>query len=530
MYILTADEMRDMDRRTIENFELPGRLLMENAGRGATRVIFKNWPDVYTRSVAVIAGKGNNGGDGFVIARYLAQHGVDVSVYLLAERGRLKGDAAANFNLMETLGIPIIELPDELSFSQYKEEIAGRDLLVDAILGTGLDSEVQGYFREVIDFVNNARTPVFSVDIASGLHTETGRPCGICVQADATATFGFAKLGHMLLPGAEYTGRLSVIDIGIPPYIVQYVDPKNQLLTAAKIRSQIIPRDLQAHKGQTGHVLAAAGGTGKTGAAAMSAMSALRAGAGLVTLAVAQSLNSSIEAQATEAMTHPLADNGNGFLGKNNAEEILSLLSDKNCLALGPGMGTEKDTEKLVHMLIEQSPVPVVADADGLNNLAANTAVLAKKRSEVILTPHPGEMARLADAKTADIQADRITAAREFAQNQEVHVVLKGARTVVAHPDGRAFVNPTGNPGMASGGMGDVLTGMIAGFLAQGLSAENACHLGVYLHGAAADIMSQVRGPFGYIATDVMHHIPETIRRVIDGTFKDIAHDCHPMF
>ncbi|MFP4572994.1 MAG: NAD(P)H-hydrate dehydratase [Desulfobacterales bacterium] len=529
MYILTADEMREMDRRTIENFGLPGRLLMENAGRGAVRSIFRAWPDVYTRSVAVIAGKGNNGGDGFVIARYLFQHGVDVSVYLLAERSRVTGDAAANLGLIETLGIPLTELADELSFSGYRKEIAEKDLIIDAILGTGLDSQVKGYFHEVIDFINNSRTPVFSVDIASGLHTETGMPCGICVHADATATFAFAKLGHMLLPGAGYTGRLSIVDIGIPPYIVHSAEPRHQLLTAGWIRSQLTPRDPQAHKGNTGHVLAAAGSPGKTGAAAMTAMSALRSGAGLVTLAVPESINSSVESLAVEAMTHPLDDDKKAILGEKNVEELLSLAANKDCLALGPGIGTSETTVKMVGALIQKSPVPVVLDADAINCLAKNPAVLAKKKSEIILTPHPGEMARLADTTAAKIQEDRIAAARGFAEKHGVCLVLKGARTITASPDGHVYVNPTGNPGMASGGMGDVLTGMISGFIAQGKDPETACRMAVYLHGAAADLLAEKRGPFGYLATDIMHHVPDTIKALIDGTFTDIAHECRPM-
>lgn len=529
MYILTADEMREMDRRTIESFGLPGRLLMENAGRGAVRSIFQSWPDVYTRSVAVIAGKGNNGGDGFVIARYLSHHGVDVSVYLLADRSRIKGDAAANLGLIETLGLPVTELPDELSFSGCKKEISGKDLIIDAILGTGLDSEVKGYFREVIEFINNCRTPVFSVDIASGLHTETGLPCGICVHADATATFAFAKLGHMLLPGAQYTGRLSIVDIGIPPYIVHSTHPRHQLLTAGWIRSRLAPRDPQTHKGNNGHVLVAAGSPGKTGAASMTAASAMRAGAGLVTLAAAQSINPVLESMVPEVMTHLLADEEKGIMGKQHADELLSLLSGKTCLALGPGIGTADTTKKLVLTLIEKSPVPVIVDADGINCLAKNTQALARKKSDVILTPHPGEMARLTGTSAAQIREDRIAAARAFAETHKVYLVLKGARTIAACPDGKVYVNPTGNPGMASGGMGDVLTGIIAGFTAQGKDAETACRMGVYLHGASADMLAEKRGPFGYVATDVMHNMPETIKAVIDGTFTDIAHECRPM-
>lgn len=529
MYILTADEMREMDAQTIETFGLPGRVLMENAGRGAVRAIFDTWPEIYSRRVAVMAGKGNNGGDGFVIARYLAQHGVDAAVYLLASRDRLRGDAAANFKHLETLGIPVTEMPDDLTFSRYKEEIAGCHLIVDAILGTGLDSEVKGFFRDVIDFINQVSAPVFCVDIASGLHTETGQPCGTCVKADATATFAFAKLGHMLLPGARYTGKLFIIDIGIPAHIVREANPRHQLLTSGWIRSRLPVRDQQSHKGQTGHVLVAGGSTGKSGAAVMTATAAMRAGAGLVTLAIPESLNTIAETRGLETMTRPLPEARGGILGKDNLEPIVSMLSDKACMALGPGMGTADTTRELVCALIEKSPVPVVVDADGLNNLAGCPGVLKNKRAEIILTPHPGEMARLTETSTSEIQADRISAARNFAETHGVHLVLKGARTVIAHPDGRVFVNPTGNPGMASGGMGDVLTGMIAGFTAQGVAADAACHLGVYLHGAAADLVAKKRGPVGYMAGDVMDHLPETFGAIDSGAFTDVAHDCRPL-
>jgi NAD(P)H-hydrate epimerase len=529
MYILTADEMREMDRQTIETFGLPGRVLMENAGRGATRAIFQTWPDVYTKSVAVFAGKGNNGGDGFVIARYLAQHGVDVTVYLLAGRDRLKGNAADNFKHLETLGITVTEMPDELTFSRYKSQIACSGLVVDAVLGTGLESEVKGYYANVIDFMNNLKAPVFSVDIPSGLASDTGNPCGICIKADATATFAFAKLGHMLLPGADYTGKLFIVDIGIPPHIVKSAKPAHKLLTAELIKSLVPMRSSLAHKGQTGHVLVAAGSTGKTGAAVMAATAAMRAGAGLVTLAVPESINNVVETRALEVMTRPFAESEKGVLGKNSLEEILSMAKDKACLALGPGLTTAGTTRELVCGLIQNSPVPVVADADALNILASDPEVMHKRRSELILTPHPGEMSRLAKISTAEIQADRISAAKNFAEKNKIHLVLKGARTIIAHPDGSVFVNPTGNPGMASGGMGDVLTGMIAGFLAQGVSETHACHLGVYLHGAAGDMLAQSKGAFGYLAGELMDHLPETLNALISGSFTDTAHDCRPM-
>jgi NAD(P)H-hydrate epimerase len=516
MFLLTAAEMREMDRRTIEEFGLPGRILMENAGRGAFRALLDSFPDIQNQKVAVLAGRGNNGGDGFVIGRCLAQHGIRATVYLLSESKLLQGDALSNFNLLPSLNIPVRECPDVKAFNRYKKEIAHHQVIVDAIFGTGLNSDVKGYFKTVIDFINSLNKQVLAVDIPSGLHTDTGQPCGVCIQATATATFAFPKIGHLVLPGAEYTGKLHIIDIGIPPHIADGVCPRHHILTEESIGNMIRPRALDTHKGGVGHVLVVAGSTGKTGAAAMCALSALRAGAGLVTLGVPESLNPVVEPQALEVMTAPLPEITTGILSDESFEAIMDLVSDKRCLALGPGLGTAPETRRLVARLVKSCPVPLVIDADGLNNLAANTDILKSKKTEIILTPHPGEMARLMAASAKDIQADRIGCARAFAEKFKVHLVLKGAKTVMAHPDGRVYVNPTGNPGMASAGMGDVLTGMIAGFAAQGYAPAEAAKIAVYLHGSAADHLAQTKGPFGYIASDVMAEIPGAIRKVID--------------
>jgi ADP-dependent NAD(P)H-hydrate dehydratase / NAD(P)H-hydrate epimerase len=515
MFLLTAAEMREMDRRTIEEFGLPGRILMENAGRGAFRVLVDFFPDIGSQKVAVMAGRGNNGGDGFVIARYLAQSGIPVTVYLLSENKLLQGDAAANFKLLRPLNISVRECPDLKAFNRYKKEIAHHRVIVDAILGTGLNSDVKGYFKTVIDFINSLNKDVLSVDIPSGLHTDTGRPCDACIQANVTATFAFPKIGHIALPGAIYCGKLHIIDIGIPPHIADGVCPRQHLLTHESIRSMIRTRPLDMHKGGTGHVLVVAGSTGKTGAAAMCALSALRSGAGLVTLGVPESLNPVIEPQALEVMTHPLPEITTGILSDESFDAIMELVSDKRCLAMGPGMGTTPETRRLVARLVKSCPIPLVIDADGLNNLAVNTDILKSKKTEIILTPHPGEMARLIGKSPKDVQADRIGCAREFALKYKVHLVLKGARTVIAHPDGHVHVNSTGNPGMASAGMGDVLTGMIAGVVSQGYEIPEAAHLAVYLHGAAADHLAESKGPWGYIASEVMAEIPGIIKMIL---------------
>ncbi|MFO7839106.1 MAG: NAD(P)H-hydrate dehydratase [Desulfosalsimonadaceae bacterium] len=519
MIVVTADEMRTMDRQTIESFGLPGRILMENAGRGAARVLMQHFPELCRSSVAVAAGRGNNGGDGFVIARYLFQYGFDVKVYLLSESGKLSGDAATNFNLLGPLGVPVAEIPDESAFESLRSEMAQKSLWVDAILGTGLKSDVKGYFRTVIEFLNQLSQPVFAVDIPSGLHADTGRPCGTCIKANATATFAFAKTGHVQEPGASCTGALHVIDIGIPPLIDRQTDPHQHLLDLPYLQRSLPPRPADMHKGGAGHVLVAAGSPGKTGAAAMTATSAMRAGAGLVTLAVAKSLMDRVEPQVLEAMTTGLMENENQGLGEAAAEQVLKLLSDKNCLAVGPGIGEEPETCRVLHRLIQESPVPVVVDADGINNLAQEPQVLINTHAPVILTPHPGEMARLLGVTAADVQADRIGCARNFAESYSTYVILKGARTVIAKPDGRVYINPTGNPGMASGGMGDVLTGLVSGFLAQGLLTEQAACAAAFIHGAAADAVQAASGPFGYLASDVMEQVPKTIREVTSGDY-----------
>ncbi len=519
MILVTAGEMQEMDRQTIATHGIPGLELMENAGRGATRVLLEQFGDQARAGVGVFCGKGNNGGDGFVIARCLAEKGIDVSVYLLAKTAALKGDAAANLERLVPLDIRVIEIPDEDTFSKTKSSLSDYGLLVDAILGTGLTSDVKGFFKTVINFINALNRngiAVFAVDIPSGLNADTGQPCGTCIQAQGTATFGLAKIGHFTYPGAEYTGTLEIIDIGIPGSIVQAVGPKQYLLTSQQIRNYFKPRSADTHKGRTGHLLVIAGSPGKTGAAAMTAMSAMRAGAGLVTLGIAESLNPILETQVLEVMSALLPENQNGVLGNSALKDIKKMEAGKTCLAIGPGIGQAEETRSLVKKIINQSQIPVVIDADGLNNIAGQTQLLKKIKCPAVLTPHPGEMARLMDVTPAEVQQNRLQCARDFATNFKVHLVLKGAATVIAHPDGSAYVNATGNPGMASGGMGDVLTGVLAGFITQGFSPEAAAHAAVYVHGAAADTLAKTIGPIGYLASEVMNAIPGEVKKILE--------------
>ena len=515
MYLVTAAEMQTLDRLTIESFGLPGRVLMENAGREAVRVFLTHFAQAARNGVGVVAGRGNNGGDGFVMARGLAQAGYPVRVYLLGTADRVTGDASANLKLLAPLSVPVVEVPDEAAFSRHQREMRDVAVWVDAILGTGLTAAVKGFFRSVIEFINQRERPVFSVDIPSGLNADTGQVDGACIRATVTVTFGYAKIGHAVFPGAEYTGRLEVVDIGIPPHIAERVRPRHFLLTAADVRGNFSARPADAHKGRTGHLLVVAGSPGKTGAAAMTATAALRVGAGRVTLGVAQGLHPILQTLVLEAMTEPLPETGSGSLGHAARDMILQLTAGKSCLAIGPGLGQDPETGELVAELVRRSPLPLVIDADGLNHLAGRLEIFKGLAVQTVLTPHPGEMARLTGASISAVQQDRITCARDLAVALNLHVVLKGARTVIAHPDSSVYVNPTGNPGMASAGMGDVLTGMIAGLIAQGMHPDAAARTAVYLHGAAADTLSRTLAPYGYLAGEVAQALPGEIARLL---------------
>ena len=444
MYLVTADEMREMDRRTIASFGVPGRVLMENAGIGATNVMRAHFPGLEFKKVGVLAGRGNNGGDAFVMARYLSFRGVKVTVFLLSKKGRVKGDAGANLALLGPLDIPVVEVAGSAAFKKKKAAMRRQDLWVDALLGTGLNADVRGHYREAIDFINRLEKPVFSVDVPSGLHTDTGQVCGTCIRAQVTATFGFAKLGLKIFPGAALCGELEIIDIGIPPFIAEAVNPRRFLLTGMMLKAILGNRAPDAHKGTTGHVLVVAGSPGKTGAAAMTATAAMRAGAGLVSLGIPEGLNPVVEPQVTEVMTIPLPETDSGSLDASALAIVLAHLSGKRCLAIGPGIGTDDGAGRLFFSLMKKARVPLVVDADAINLLANDPQVLKKVRVPVVITPHPGEMARLIDTTPKRVQQDRVGCACDFAQAFGVHVVLKGAATVMAHPDGSAHINSTG--------------------------------------------------------------------------------------
>ena len=514
MQIVTAEIMQKLDRRAIEECGIPGIVLMENAGSGTTGIIERKYPDLIHKKVAIFSGKGNNGGDGFVIARHLFNKGIDVKVYLLTSGNSLQGDAKVNFDIIRRMGIDILELGSAPSPDLIRNDLKGYDLIIDAIFGTGLSSEVRGIFREVIEVINQRDAPRVAVDIPSGLSCNTGKVLGESVQAELTVTFAYPKPGLIIHPGSDYVGELEILDISIPKHLIDDERIQDYIIDRDELRTIVKPRDPNSHKGDFGHLLVVAGSTGKTGAAALTCQGAMRVGTGLVTLGIAGSLNQIMEIKLTEVMTEPLLESSCGFIGIGAFEKIMRLTEEKNVLAIGPGMSTEDETVELVHRIIKEADVPVVIDADGLNALATDVDTLKEARAPIVLTPHPGEMARLTNASVREIQNDRIGASRRFAQEYNTYLVLKGFKTIIADPDGNIYINPTGNPGMASAGMGDVLTGMISGLIAQGFDMVDAAQLAVFSHGLAGDTIASERGEAGLLATDIIERIPAVLNEL----------------
>jgi hydroxyethylthiazole kinase-like uncharacterized protein yjeF len=487
---------------------------MENAGRTTYQILRREFPEL-TGPVAVVAGRGNNGGDGCVAARYLAQAGLPVMVFLAAARDQVQGDARVNLEIAARLGVEIVEVREEKDLNPMAHRLARAALIVDALLGTGLNSEVRGLFRMVIEEINHLRPPVLAVDIASGLCADTGQPLGVAVQAQVTVTYGWPKIGQILPPGRDYTGRLWQVDISIPPELAK--DLPLELAEAPEMRALLPGRAFAGNKGTYGHLVVLAGSEGKTGAAALTSQGALRAGAGLVTLGIAASLNDIMEVKLTEAMTLPLPEAEDArALGRQALKPLQNFLDNKTAVALGPGLGTHPETRELVRHLARDLALPLVMDADGVNALAGNPDLLKAAAGPRLLTPHPGEMARFLGITVPEVQADRLGTALKAAARTRAVVVLKGAQTVVADPEGRASLNSTGNPALASGGTGDVLTGLIGGFLAQKLSPWDAARLGVYLHGLAGDYLAPRQG-FRLIAGDLLRIFPEVLNEFIQG-------------
>ncbi len=518
MKILRSTEMRDVDRLTAEGQAVSMLTLMENAGKSVADFIQAQFRDRPMLRVTVLCGKGNNGGDGLVAARYLGEHNRAVSVYLLGDPAEVKGEARANLNKWKekrtvALGPPSRQ-PGWAGFPPG-------EIIVDALLGTGISGPVAGPMAGLIDAVNRrpSSCSVVAVDIPSGLNADTGEAPGPVVQADYTVTFSAPKLGLVLREGPRHTGGLVVCEIGSPWSLVEQVGKgKLRWSEAREFGKFALPRRASGHKGDYGHALVVAGSVGKSGAAVMAGTAALRAGAGLVTVATPEPVLPTVAAHTPEIMTEPLAATVTGTVSERCLEGNLfgKILESKAALAIGPGLTTEAETQEFVRRVVcGRDKVPIVLDADGLNAFAGRAAEFRNPKGLLAVTPHPGEMARLIGCSTAEIQANRVEIALRAAADWNACVVLKGQETVTAAPDGRAWINSTGNPGMGTGGTGDVLTGILTGLTAQyGASSwPEMLAFGVYLHGLAGDMVYSECGGAPLVATDLIGSLPRAFQR-----------------
>jgi NAD(P)H-hydrate epimerase len=515
MRILTARQMREADRRTIEEVGVPSLLLMENAGLQVVAAMDEAFDGLAGRRVAVLCGRGNNGGDGFVVARTLRQRGVDLAVYLVGRAADVRGDARTNLESLQHLPLPVTEIAEESDWAEHARDIASRDLVVDALFGTGLSSPLSGLPARIVEDVNRMRPAVVSIDLPSGLSADRAEPVGPCIRAALTVTLGAPKLPLVLPPAMEMAGRLVIADIGIPSEVVDGLEPPDVRLSTPEALRPLVPaRPREAHKGSFGHVLVVAGSPGKTGAACLAALGALRSGAGLVTAATPRSCQPVVATLGAEYMTERLDETVDGLVASSALACVLA--HSATVLAVGPGLGAGEGVTALVEGLVARADRPLVLDADALNAFAGRAERLrARPGQVVVVTPHPGEMGRLLGVPVASVQARRIETARDLAASAGLFVVLKGYRTLIATPSGRVHVNPTGNPGMATGGTGDVLTGMIAGWLAQIGDAERACRLAVYLHGAAGDLAARDHGEASMIAGDLLARIGPAVQDLL---------------
>ncbi len=513
MKLLSAAESRELDRLSQEKYGVASYSLMTRVGEAVAAAVLHRWPHAVHHGALVVAGKGNNGGDGMVAARALLAERVPVRAILLASVAALKGDAARAHAEFVKAGGVVAEATGE---EELDAAMGGRpDVIIDAIFGTGLNAEVNGIALHAIEAINQAGAQVVAVDIASGVNSDRGAVMGAAVRAALTVTFGFAKFGHVSYPGAELCGELEIAEIGFVPAAIGEVAPRGRFFGAAEVRPHLRSRPRNSHKGNYGHVMVIAGSRGKSGAAILASRGALRMGAGLVTAAIPEAIGAIVAAGQAELMTEPIADRDGHFDGQYVPDVLAKLIEGKDALAVGPGIGQSDDTRALIEWLITEGATPrrpMLIDADGLNLVARMGAgALKRAAGPVVLTPHPGEAARLLGRSIVEVNADRIGAAQRLRDLSGAVVLLKGARTVIAGIDGEVYINASGNPGMATPGMGDVLSGIVGALLARRLAPLDALALGAFVHGHAADRLAARMGPVGYLAGDLADELPSTL-------------------
>ncbi len=513
MKLATNEQMSQVIKIAIKEFGIPGIVLMENAGFAVLHEIEKDFDP--SNRVVIICGNGNNGGDGFVLARHLHQRGYSLHIFHVGYPEHLVGDSEINYKIISKLNIPMTRIHTEKDLPELFIELSRCNLVVDSLIGTGMQASATGVDAKIIQAVNEASCKVFSVDIPSGVGGNDGRIGSCAIRADKTITFSLPKVGNLLFPGAEYNGELVIRDIGIPKEVIDEVPMNYEVITRDMVVGMIPLRDRNSHKGYYGKARMIAGSMSMAGAAILTTKAALRSGLGMARLYVPDSINHIMKTAVPELITIPFQELRKGVIGINHIESILKDAPDSDVFTLGPGCGISFELQEIVKSIIENVTCPIVLDADALNVLAKDVSVLKGKKSPIIITPHMGEMSRLTGKTLEEVLENPVFTARDFAVEWQIYVVLKSARTVVATPDGKVYVNINGNSGMSTAGTGDVLTGIITGMVAQGLSPLDAAITGVFIHGMTGDRVAERLGEHGLLAGDLVEALPYTLKELL---------------
>ncbi|MEA1981232.1 MAG: NAD(P)H-hydrate dehydratase [candidate division Zixibacteria bacterium] len=522
MKISQVNEMRNLDRQAIDEYGITQEILMENAGQAAYFTILKEF-GIKNKNFVTFCGVGHNGGDGLVVTRKIYSNGGKVTVFILGDRSKFRGAAKQNFDIVNKLQIKVIDLQD---VSLALETINSSDAIIDAIFGTGLDREVKGKYEDVINMINASRKTIFSVDIPSGIHGDTGQIMGTAVKADYTTTFGLPKTGNLLYPGFEYGGKLSVTHISFPP-VMQNSD---HLKIATNDPIPIPGRGKDTHKGSYGKVLFIAGSSNYLGAPYFAALSFLKAGGGLSYLATPANLAAFIGNKGSEIVFVPQKNTTSGSISLKNKQQLLQFSENVDMVVIGPGLSLNNETQILVRELCTEIKKPLLIDGDGITAIASDPECIKKRKAPTILTPHLGEMARIVGQNIKDISNNKINILQNKAQELNATIVLKGAHSLIGYPDKRVFINLSGNPGMATAGSGDVLTGSITAMHGLGFSIQDAVRIGVFLHGFAGDLAAKLKGEDGLIASDIMDQLPaslKTLREKFHSVTEDFYHSIY---
>ena len=513
MYLVGSQEMKEIDRITIEDYKVPPGILMENAGVNTVTAMQNELGSLFLRKVYIFCGGGNNGGDGFVIARHLKSTGAMVKVFFAGDKDRLSPETAANFVSAEKYGVETVKLSSAEDLEKFQHDIYTCDVIVDALIGTGLNKDIEGFMAKLIVFLNTMGKYTVAVDTPSGVDCDSGDIRGVAIYADLTVTFGLPKIGLSIYPGMENAGKLVVADISFPPELLS--QPRSNVLMTPELVIPMLPyRAPNANKGHFGPILIIGGSPGMSGAVVLAANAALKSGAGIVTAAVPEGLHDAVKARSDEVIVAGLNANEKGFLSEKAYPQIAELAEKSKVIAIGPGIGRDKETQRLVRKVAEKIDRPMVIDADGLNAVSEDKKCLKNIKKDVILTPHIGEMARLSAGKIEDILRDKLASAREFISVYAVNVLLKDGRSILIDRDKNAYVNTTGNSGMATPGSGDVLTGMVSAFMAHGLLSAQAGITANYIHGLAGDLLLEEMSEEGITAGDLVNNIPKAIKKI----------------